>query len=371
MSEEVSLTSHSNRKKTLQNLTNRSTTTTTNNNMAKFSLIDSSSKHKEEALSQDLLPPLNDNDDVNGIEINNNSDNTTVQDILESTSATMDEVYLKELEAAKIRHWKTNEFAVGCVDITWNDELSARRNKCEKYQNKHRNSICASCSCCCQDEIDPTCGCLYLTGLLCSKFKNVKRVGNMIVLRESIEMVDCDNNDEEQDQQQQSIERRKLDIIVGPFWPMMICVTYPIIFSVSIWTYYSAFINGNKPFVIFILWICSTFGLIFSLFQVAFRDPGILRRCHDVPKNVPAHGSMRSKNWWKWSDVALTYRPYGALYDPDCACVIEGFDHTCPWTGTAIGNKNMAAFQSFVALVFICLIMDILLLTGLFEMGHK
>lgn len=36
---------------------------------------------------------------------------------------------------------------------------------------------------------------------------------------------------------------------------------------------------------------------------------------------------------------------------------------SCPWTGTAIGKKNMAAFQCFVGLVFACLILDIVLLT--------
>jgi hypothetical protein len=38
--------------------------------------------------------------------------------------------------------------------------------------------------------------------------------------------------------------------------------------------------------------------------------------------------------------------------------------YSCPWTGTAIGSKNMLAFQCFVALVFICLMFDIILLTG-------
>lgn len=39
-------------------------------------------------------------------------------------------------------------------------------------------------------------------------------------------------------------------------------------------------------------------------------------------------------------------------------------DVTFPRTaGTGIGRKNMTSFQAFVALVFICLIMDILLLT--------
>ncbi len=37
---------------------------------------------------------------------------------------------------------------------------------------------------------------------------------------------------------------------------------------------------------------------------------------------------------------------------------------SCPWTGTAIGKNNMGSFQMFVGLVFICLIMDIFLLTA-------
>ena len=44
--------------------------------------------------------------------------------------------------------------------------------------------------------------------------------------------------------------------------------------------------------------------------------------------------------------------------------IIEEFDHTCPWTGTAIGKKNMGSFQWFIGMVFICLIMDIFLLTA-------
>jgi hypothetical protein len=39
-------------------------------------------------------------------------------------------------------------------------------------------------------------------------------------------------------------------------------------------------------------------------------------------------------------------------------------EFSCPWTGTAIGKKNMGSFQMFVGLVFICLIMDIFLLTA-------
>ena len=85
------------------------------------------------------------------------------------------------------------------------------------------------------------------------------------------------------------------------------------------------------------------------------------------------------------------------------AVVVEGFDHTyvlslldgcetelcplgplphplspfcflpvsCPWTGTAIGRKNMMAFQFFVCLVFACMILDIFLLTGVFELAGQ
>ena len=56
-----------------------------------------------------------------------------------------------------------------------------------------------------------------------------------------------------------------------------------------------------------------------------------------------------------------------------CACILfekesvltHGLDR-CPWTGTAIGKRNMPAFQAFVGLVFVCLIFDIMLLTGFF-----
>jgi DHHC palmitoyltransferase len=66
---------------------------------------------------------------------------------------------------------------------------------------------------------------------------------------------------------------------------------------------------------------------------------------------------------WIWNDQALTYRPLNAKYDSECACVIEGFDHTCPWTGTAIAKKNMLYFRVFVILVFTMLFVDFVVLT--------
>eukprot|EP00558_Chaetoceros_sp_UNC1202_P001963 CAMPEP_0197260222 /NCGR_PEP_ID=MMETSP1429-20130617/83923_1 /TAXON_ID=49237 /ORGANISM="Chaetoceros sp., Strain UNC1202" /LENGTH=80 /DNA_ID=CAMNT_0042724457 /DNA_START=478 /DNA_END=720 /DNA_ORIENTATION=- len=67
---------------------------------------------------------------------------------------------------------------------------------------------------------------------------------------------------------------------------------------------------------------------------------------------------------WRWNDQVQSFIPRGSYYDPDCAVVVEEFDHTCPWTGTAIGKANMTAFQMFIGLLFTCLIMDIILLTS-------
>ena len=40
-------------------------------------------------------------------------------------------------------------------------------------------------------------------------------------------------------------------------------------------------------------------------------------------------------------------------YAYDCNVLVEKYDHTCPWTGTAIGGGNMAYFIWFVSLLSI------------------
>lgn len=39
--------------------------------------------------------------------------------------------------------------------------------------------------------------------------------------------------------------------------------------------------------------------------------------------------------------------------------VVDEFDHTCPWTGTAIGSKNIRAFHAFIYSVYGLLICDV------------
>jgi hypothetical protein len=195
------------------------------------------------------------------------------------------------------RHWKSNHYAVGLVEIDWKWQRFSRRGK---------------------QPVDAT---LRLSNLLCCCFG---RRGNMVVMPGPF--------------------------MLGPYWPIMLCVTLPLVLGVSFAT---AFLSIRKLSKIVIsLWSLLTGILILSLLCVGCRNPGIMNR-HLQPESPD----------WIWNDQALTYRPTHAKYDSECACVIEGFDHTCPWTGTAIAKKNMLFFRVFVALIFAMIFVDIAVLT--------
>lgn len=336
--------------------------------------------------------------------------------------SSIEERYRAERERAKLRHWKESEYAAGRVAPTWSDELESYR----------RGSGC--CGGCCgedgcggggasqalQSEIDPGCGCTYLSALVCSRL-GAGRIGNMAVLRERYVTVeveddgddvhgeggreeadgfvdeeepaslrlrdngggspskprdgDRDNSGAGRTKKTRMVRKREIQFVVGPFWPMLLLVTYPLIFGVSLLTLWSGL--PGKPLYVQAGWAVLTGTLIVSLFNTGFRDPGILqRRTSPPPAEDDGSGDDDGPRrrvgfrWgneagpWRWSDQAHSYRPRNSMYCPDCKVVIEEFDHTCPWTGTAIGKKNMGAFQVFVGLVFVCLIVDIFLLTA-------
>lgn len=48
-------------------------------------------------------------------------------------------------------------------------------------------------------------------------------------------------------------------------------------------------------------------------------------------------------------NTSLTYEWIYHLFT--LQALIEDFDHLCPWTGTGIGGKNIAAFKFFVVCV--------------------
>ena len=273
-----------------------------------------------------------------------------------------------ERHNARVKKWKESPFACGLTESTWRDEQ--RRESSTRLLPPDES------------------GCLCCSAYICA-WLGATRVGNMAVLKQSQEWVEEIVEDEETGETTtRRFSRPRLDIVVGPYWPMLVFVTYGIIFGLSIWTFQMGIWGKGKPPVLIFAWFCLTMGLIAALALTGCRDPGILYRTREEPPN----------DSWRWSDPADSYRPRNAWFDADTGVVVEGFDHTyvktdhcslgvmlallgqyplltllisngenrCPWTGTAIGKKNMLSFQFFVCLVFVCMIMDIFILTGAF-----
>lgn len=203
-----------------------------------------------------------------------------------------------EQHLARVQKWKKSPFACGLTECTWQDE-----------QTRETSTQLLP-----PDET----GCLWCSAYVCS-WIGAARVGNMSVLKQSHEWVEDIVIDEESGE---SVVRRymrpRLDIVVGPYWPMLVFVTYALIFGISFWTLKSGIWGKNKPPVLIFCWFCLTCGLIVSLALTACRDPGILYRAREDPPDET----------WRWSDPADSYRPRNAWFDSDTAVVIEEFDHT-------------------------------------------
>ena len=152
---------------------------------------------------------------------------------------------------------------------------------------------------------------------------------------------DNDSNNSAKKTKTKLVRKREIQLVVGPFWPMLLFITYPLIFGVSALTLW----NGipGKPWYVQIGWALMTGQLIRSLFNTGFRDPGMIER-HKNPPAIDTAGDLeggedRSRRrigfrWgneegpWRWSDHAQSYRPKNSMYCPDCKVVIEEFDHT-------------------------------------------
>jgi hypothetical protein len=182
----------------------------------------------------------------------------------------------------------------------------------------------------------------------------------MVILRERYVNVTNDKGEK--------VPKRVFDCIVGPYWPMLVFVTYPLVLGISAWTAKKAIFVSNYHPALVVVWTVLTLGLCLALFLVSCSDPGILPKYIEPPspsdKMCDDGSGEYSRLDWRWNDRVQSYVPRGAFYDTDCAVVVEQFDHTCPWTGTAIGKKNMPAFQAFIFFLFSCLIMDVMLLTS-------
>lgn len=287
----------------------------------------------------------------------------------------------------RMRHWKESPFAVGLTPATWADERKQRLSRRRKW-----GSWCNS----------PT----AWTAVCCPQ--SVGRVGNMVVLVQRMETITTttpsaaailpvaersdDTNNETSPQPQQSatntntstttttITRPRLVCVMGPYWMVWLCLTLPLVTGVSALTAITRLLpqlqrndddddanpqqqqllSPTTVLILSIAWLVCTAILYLSLCLVACTDPGILYRTPHPPPtpSTTAADDNIDKEVWLWNDQALTFRPSSAKYDPECAVVIEQFDHTCPWTGTAIGKNNMFWFRLFVIFIVVCVILN-------------
>ena len=212
----------------------------------------------------------------------------TTEDQGEGSESEESEDYDEDYQERKARHWKQSAFAVGNVNITWADEC----------KNLNQSKVICSAL---------VCGCL-----------GADRVGNMAVLAQTTEVYDHVQWNEETGFQSTSRRRRpKLLWVLGPYWPINLFLTYPLILGVS------ALVGWNQVqhahLAIIISWSACTLCLIISLGMISCRNPGILYRHEQRPPDSAD---------WRWNDQSRTYRPPYARFDPECQVVIEGFDHT-------------------------------------------
>jgi hypothetical protein len=191
-----------------------------------------------------------------------------------------DERYEVERHRARVKHWKESAFACALVEPTW-----------KAQQSFHRRMYGAE-----ETAPDET-GCLCCSSIICPLF-NAGRVGNMVG----------------------RYTRPRLDCVVGPYWPMLFLITYPLIFGVSGWVFISKVLSGSLHPSLALAWMMLTTGLIVALACTGCRDPGIMYRYEQPPPQF--------ENIWRYSEQALSYRPRTAIYDPDTAVIVADFDHT-------------------------------------------
>ena len=223
-----------------------------------------------------------------------------------------DDDRLQQLYDYKVKVWKESPFAVTLTEPSWMEERFRRPSWNEDDRSRRIP----------RDET----GCVWISAWVCPLFR-ATRVGNMVVLRSSMEHVPTSmtmNVDAETGetiggelQRNSRSMRPKLECVVGPYWPMLTLITYPLILGVSFWTLWSGILPKEKPILVVLVWSLCTIGLIVALALTACRDPGISYRTTEAPNNS-----------WRWTEQAASYRPPRSWLDVDTGVVVEEFDHT-------------------------------------------
>jgi hypothetical protein len=296
-----------------------------------------SSMATEENMELVLSPNSSGEDDSDAQNNKNNATTATTtnnDDENDDFYVSRDQDIPESTQQRKLNHWRNSPFAVGVVNVNWWDDrpdwccstkVDASRTDIDK--SMPMNAI--------------VCGCV-----------GAGRVGNLAVLAQTTESYKVERLGSDGRRITETRQRPRLLWVMGPYWQVNFFLTWPLILGPSGWILYSKVI-GNHIAVI-VTWSIGTFFLIFSLCMISCRNPGVLYRHAEPPPDTDD---------WRWNDQAKTYRPPHARFDPETQVVIEGFDHTCPWTGTAIGSRNMIWFRIFVVMVPVMIGYSVILAT--------
>ena len=114
----------------------------------------------------------------------------------------------------KYKHWQESHFAVGSVNVTWQDDRPCCRPKSSQHLPIDSQICCSAVAC----------GCI-----------GADRVGNLAVLAQSTEEYDHVEivNEETGEQRTSRRKRPKLLCVLGPYWPVNFFLTYPLIIGIS------------------------------------------------------------------------------------------------------------------------------------------
>jgi len=135
----------------------------------------------------------------------------------------------------------------------------------------------------------------------------------------------------------------------------MMLLTFSLIIGISGTVFY-----WSSFYVAWYVVVAACLLLIFnvtSLCLTACNNPGVLKRRTEQTEDMQR---------WRYHSMAQAYQPPGSKYCDECQVFVHGYDHFCPWTGTAIAGNNLPFFYGFVgSLNFLCVAVFVLVFLSL------
>ena len=167
----------------------------------------------------------------------------------------------------------------------------------EYYNSNHPPKVCTrkGCSAICRSLCDPNnCAdepgednvevCTLISTVACGCLGDrVTRIGNMSVFSYTIipgnkkessratgggdeETGERELTKEEEEEEMLNEEKININVILGPYWPMLLFITYPLIIGISLMVGHSIIKNGGIPWYIILAWLTLTMTVCVSLY---------------------------------------------------------------------------------------------------------